>query len=78
MRTGRSYCEVYGAESRTRGYPTRSVFNWHTPLLLPSLAALTPRLGLLLLMALAVALLVQAHSLLRRELLWVLTVAPPH
>ena len=76
MRTGRSYYEVYGAESRTRGYPTRSVFNWRTPLLLPSLAALTPRFGFLLLMALALALLVQAHRLLRRELLWVLTVAP--
>src|SRR6266516_1119685 len=76
MRTGRSYYEVYGAESRTRGYPTRSVFNWRTPLLLPAIASLTPRLGSLLFMALALALLVQAHSLLRRELLWVLTLAP--
>jgi hypothetical protein len=76
MRTGRSYYEVYGAESRTRGYPTRSVFNWRTPLLLPSVALLTPRVGFLVLMALAFALLVQAHSLLRRELLWVLTLAP--
>ena len=76
MRTGRSYYEVYGAESRTRGYPTRSVFNWRTPLLLPAIASLTPRLCSLLFMALALALLVQAHSLLRRELLWVLTLAP--
>src|SRR6266487_3574123 len=58
MRTVRSYYEVYGAESRTRGYPTRSVFNCRTPLLLPSLAALTPCFGFLLLMALALALLV--------------------
>jgi hypothetical protein len=73
-RAGRSYYEAYGAESRARGYPTRSVFNWRQPLLLRTIALVSPRGALVLLIALAVALVVQAHTLLRRELLWVLTV----
>jgi hypothetical protein len=71
---GRPYYEAYGAESRTRGYPTRSVFNWRQPMLLRGLALLTPRFAIVLFIGLAVALLVRAHALLRRELLWVLTV----
>jgi len=74
QRLGRPYYEVYGEESRTRGYPTRSVFNWRQPLLMRTLALLTPRISLVLFIALAVALLVQAHGLLHRELLGVLTV----
>ncbi len=74
MREGRSYYEVYGTESRRRGYPTRSVFNWRQPLLMRLLASVPPRAGLLALIALAAALLVQAHGLLRRQSLGVLTV----
>jgi hypothetical protein len=74
QRLGRPYYEVYGDESRARGYPTQSVFNWRQPLLMRTLALLTPRISLVLLIALAGALVVQAHALLRRELLWVLTV----
>jgi hypothetical protein len=73
-RAGRPYYEVYGAESRTRGYPTRSVFNWRQPLLMRSLALLSPRFSVVLFVGLALALVVQAHALLRRELLWVLMV----
>jgi hypothetical protein len=73
QRLGRPYYEVYGAESRSLGYPTRSVFNWRQPLLLKTLS-LSPRLGVVLYFALGVALLVQANALLRRELLWVLAV----
>ena len=40
VRAGRPYYHVYGAESRTRGYPTRSVFNWRQPLLMRTLAVL--------------------------------------
>jgi hypothetical protein len=74
QRLGRPYYEVYGAEARTRAYPTRSVFNWRQPLLLKTLALLPPPLGIVVLIALAVALLVQANAVLRRELIWVLTV----
>src|SRR5881394_3779730 len=45
---GRPYYEVYGAESRVRGYPTRSVFNWRQPLLLRGLALLSPRFAIVL------------------------------
>jgi hypothetical protein len=74
VRAGRSYYEVYGTESRRRGYPTRSVFNWRQPLLMRLLASVPPRVGLLTLIALAAALLVQAHGLLRRQPLGALTV----
>jgi hypothetical protein len=74
MRAGRSYYEVYGSESRAHGYPTRSVFNWRQPLILPAVASVPRLAGILLLVALAAALLVQAHHLLRFELLGVLTV----
>src|SRR5437773_4095154 len=74
QRLGRPYYEVYGAESRDRGYPTRSVFNWRQPLLMRALALLPLGISRVLFIALAVALLVQAHGLLRRELLGVLTV----
>src|SRR5437867_7416302 len=54
MRAGGSYYDVYGNESRAHGYPTRSVFNWRQPLLLPILASIPKRAAILLLVALAV------------------------
>jgi hypothetical protein len=74
QRAGRPYYEAYGAESRNLGYPTRSVFNWRQPLLLRTLALLPHWIGVGLFIALAAGLLVQAHVLLRHELLYVLTV----
>lgn len=46
---GESYYAAYGGELRPRGYPTRSVFNWRTPLLISVLArvpTLVARAGL--------------------------------
>jgi hypothetical protein len=73
-RAGRPYYDVYGAESRSRGYPTRSVFNWREPLLMRTLALLPRIAGKVLLIVLAVAFVWQAHGLLRRELLGIVTV----
>jgi hypothetical protein len=73
-RAGRPYYDVYGAESRSRGYPTRSVFNWRQPLLMRTLALLPRIAGKVLLIVLAVAFVWQAHGLLRRELLGIVTV----
>ena len=74
VRAGRLYYNVYGAESRTRGYPTRSLFNWRQPLLMRTLAVLPNLGGKVLLIALAVTFLLQGYGLLRRELLGVVTV----
>ncbi len=74
QRAGRPYYEAYGAESRRLGYPTRSVFNWRQPLLLRTLALLPRWIGVGLFVALGAGLLVQAHFLLRRELIYVLAV----
>ena len=65
---------MYGAESRTRGYPTRSVFNWRQPLLLRGVALLSPKVSVVIFIGLALALLARAHVLLGRELLGVLMV----
>jgi hypothetical protein len=40
VHSGQSYYSVLGAELRSRGYPTRSVFNWRTPLHLELIAHL--------------------------------------
>jgi hypothetical protein len=58
QQSGDSYYEAVGKELRTRGYPTRPVFNWRPPLLLKSLALISPSVGRWLLLALAVGLLV--------------------
>jgi hypothetical protein len=58
---GESYYDVLAAELPTRGYPTRSVFNWRTPLpvwmigRLPAVSLGKPLLGLLGLALLVVA-----------------------
>ena len=43
LERGENYYDVTGDELRRRGYPTRSVFNWRSPLLF-SAVALAPRL----------------------------------
>jgi hypothetical protein len=60
MKAGRSYYDALGNELRTRGFPTRSVFNWRSPLLLTSLAATSPAVGTGVLLALSVAFFVAA------------------
>lgn len=53
MHAGESYYDAAAAELRTRGYPTRSIFNWRTPLpvwlvgKLPDIGFATCLLGLL-------------------------------
>ena len=32
VQAGQAYCDALGGELQARGYPTRSVFNWRTPL----------------------------------------------
>jgi hypothetical protein len=44
LHAGENYYDALGGELRSRGYPTRSVFNWRTPLHLELLAHL-PSLG---------------------------------
>lgn len=60
LRAGQSYYDALGHELRTRGFPTRSVFNWRSPLLLTSLAATSPIVGTGVLLALAVGFFVLA------------------
>jgi hypothetical protein len=53
IRAGQSYYDAAAAELRERGYPTRSIFNWRTPLpvwligVLPDVALSNAILGLL-------------------------------
>lgn len=58
MRTGDTYYEALGAELITRGYPTRSPFNWRTPLTGVLLASLpSPDMGRVILALLGAGLL---------------------
>lgn len=65
---GEGYYQVLGSELRTRGYPTRSVFNWRAPLPVWLIGAL-PERGIArgLLGAAAVALLLWGFSWLATE-----------
>ena len=65
---GEGYYQAAAAELTARGYPTRSVFNWRTPLpvwLLGKMPAVV--LGKALLGALALALMLMAFESLARE-----------
>jgi hypothetical protein len=54
---GEAYYDVAGDELRTQGYPTKSVFNWRTPLLVWLLAVLpSPQVGQAILGGLATVL----------------------
>lgn len=68
IRAGQGYYEAAAAELTARGYPTRSVFNWRTPLpmwLLGNLPA--PWLGKAILAVLSGAMLVLGFELLWRQ-----------
>lgn len=61
MRGGEGYYEAAGAELRARGYPTRSVFNWRTPLPIWLIARLPhPAMGKALLCGLGVVMIALA------------------
>jgi hypothetical protein len=65
---GQSYYDAAAAELPARGYPTRSVFNWRTPLPAWFLGSLpTPMIGRALLAILALAMLFGSCHLVARE-----------
>ncbi len=67
IEAGQSYYDAAAAELTSRGYPTQSVFNWRTPLLISSLGRLpNPAIARALLAALAgFTLLLAVHCLAR-------------
>jgi hypothetical protein len=68
IHNGEGYYQAAAAELTVRGYPTRSVFNWRTPLPMWLLGKLpTAALGQALLGALSLALLLMAFEALARE-----------
>lgn len=68
IHAGESYYQAAAAELSARGYPTRSVFNWRTPLPMWLLGRLPDaRLGQALLAALALGLLLVSFEALARE-----------
>jgi hypothetical protein len=68
VHAGEDYYDAWGSEVRSRGYPTRSVFNWRLPLFawlngnLPSLSW-----GQALLCSLALATVLMAYGIIRDE-----------
>jgi len=60
LRQGNPYYTSMGAELRARGYPSRSVFNWRTPLHLEAVAALGIPSAYIVIRALAVILVAMA------------------
>ncbi len=65
---GQSYYQAASVELRARGYPTRSIFNWRTPLPMVLLGQLPhPLCGRVLLGLLALVALYAAFALLERE-----------
>jgi hypothetical protein len=68
IRGGEGYYEAANAELRQRGYPTRSLFNWRTPLPMWLIAKLPhPQMGWWLLCALALAAVFYSFTLLEAE-----------
>lgn len=68
MASGEGYYAAAAAELRHRGYPTRSVFNWRTPLPLWMFAqSLDPRWGKAVLIGLGLLLAALAYALAARD-----------
>jgi hypothetical protein len=68
MQAGQGYYEAAGIELRERGYPTRSVFNWRTPLPLWLIGKMPdPVFGKALLCGLAICAVVLCFDWLARE-----------
>lgn len=65
---GEPYYDAVADELRNQGYPTRSVFNWRTPLVVWTLAALpSPRWGQAVLAALSLVLILWSAAITIRE-----------
>ena len=60
MRAGHPYYDAFGTELRARHYPVRSLFNWRTPLLYPTLAWASVDVGHCLLIGLSTILVIAA------------------
>jgi hypothetical protein len=68
IRAGESYYQAANTELRQRGYPTRSLFNWRTPLPMGLLGRLPhPLLGRILLGLLALAAVYLSFTLVERD-----------
>ena len=68
IRTGEGYYQAAAEELTSRGYPTRSVFNWRTPLPTWLIGHLPdPMFGKVLLCLLAAALILLSFEALSRE-----------
>jgi hypothetical protein len=68
IHAGENYYDAAAAELPERGFPTKSVFNWRTPLPLWLLGALpTPMVGRVLLALMALAMLLGSCHLLARD-----------
>jgi len=80
IRNGGTYYEVLGSALRAHNYPVRSIFNWRPPWLLQGLASVPDWCGRLLLALLAGVTIVNATTILRREMpgsLFVINAAVP-
>jgi hypothetical protein len=67
IRAGEGYYQAASAELHARGYPTRSVFNWRTPLPMWLVGTLAHPGGTIVLGALALAVLLLGFELTARE-----------
>jgi hypothetical protein len=68
IRAGQGYYEAAAAELRPRGYPTRSLFNWRTPLPMWLVGQLPrPVVGQWMLAAVCLVVVVAGFSLMHRE-----------
>jgi hypothetical protein len=67
IRAGQDYYPAALQELTTRGYPTRSVFNWRTPLPMWLIGILPTGWGKMLLMSLALLLLLMAFAAVARD-----------
>jgi len=67
LRAGEPYHVVIGDELRRRGYSTREIFHWRTPLLMTTLAAIPDRASHDLLILLGIALIVMTDFTLRKH-----------
>jgi hypothetical protein len=80
IRNGGTYYEVLGSALRAHNYPVRSIFNWRPPWLLQGLASVPDWCGRLMLALLAGVTIVNATTILRREMpgsLFVINAAVP-
>jgi hypothetical protein len=67
LRSNENYYEALGSELRKGGFPTRSVFNWRTPLHLTAVAAMGDRVSVVVLGVLAAVAVLMATVATQRD-----------